>query len=366
LITIFFFIVIAILAGLYFTRAKSENSKNWIKFFAKGKEAGFSIRDMEQLRHLVTTSKIHDPLSVFTSQKQFQTLIHSMVNSARMTGEINDQPVQNLLSKLFDYCKKLEMSTSENKVRISSSRQISEGQALRVLVPGTGVYKSEVVKNFGNYLTITRPVNTNQGHSMQWYGLKISVYFWREDDAGYVFDTEVLDEVFSKGISSLKVDHNDSLFRTQKRKTLRVKYKRMAFLYMLRESESPHHLERSAGLRCMLEDISDSGCAFRVNGQAAIGLRLKVQFSLDKVPICIPGTVRSVDYNQEANISLIHMEADPLPVGTRHHILCCVFDLLPEEDEDELPFRVLDEEAEETVPQNGNSPANKYEEVINV
>jgi c-di-GMP-binding flagellar brake protein YcgR len=365
LIIFFFFIIIAILAGFYFTRSKTENSRSWIKFFSKGKEVGFSIRDMEQLKNLAITCKIQDPVSIFTSQKQLQTIIRSMVNSARTSGEINDPPVQNFLSKLFDYCKELEMNTTESKVRISSSRQISEGQPLRVLVPGTGVYKSEVVKNFGNYLTITRPTNTNQVHAIQWYGLKISVYFWREDDAGYVFDTEVLDEVFSKGISSLKLEHNDSLFRTQKRKSLRVKFKKVAFLYMIREGDSPHHLERSASIRCMLEDISDSGCSFKVNGQAAIGLRLKVQFSLDKVPICIPGTVRSVDYNQEANISLIHMEADPLPVGTRNHIMCEVFDLLPEEDEDELPLRVLDGEAEASALQNGNSSVNKYKEVIN-
>ena len=368
MVTFFFFMIIAVLVGLYFTRNKSENSKSWIKFFAKGKEAGFSIRDMEQLRHLVAVCKIHDPFSIFTSQKQFQTVIHSMVNSVRTTGEINDPPIQDFLSKLFDYCKKLEMESTENKVRISSSRQISEGQALRVLVPGTGVYKSEVVKNFGNYLTITRPVNTNnQGQTMQWYGLKISVYFWREADAGYVFDTEVLDEVFSKGISSLKIEHNDALFRTQKRKSLRVKYQKMAFLYMLIEGESPHRLERSAGIRCMLEDISDSGCAFRVYGHASIGLRLKVQFSLDRVPICIPGTVRSVDYNQDANISFVHMEADPLPIGTRNHILCEVFDLLPEEDEDELPFRVVDEKSDDSAGQNDNkNPADKFEEAINV
>ena len=365
MIPFFFFLTIAVLVGLYITRNKNENSKSWIKFFSKGKESGFSIKDMEQLRHLVTDCKIQDPPSIFTSQKQFQIIIRSVVNSARRTGEINDPPIQNFLSKLFDHCKRLEMATTENKIRISSSRQISEGQALRVLVPGTGVYKSEVVKNFGNYLTITRPEKTNQGTSMQWYGLKISVYFWREDDAGYVFDTEVIDEVFSKGISALKIEHNDSLFRTQKRKSMRVKYQRIAFLYIVREGDSPHRLERSAGLRCMLEDISDSGCAFRVNGQATVGLRLKVQFSLDKVPVCIPGTVRSVDYNQEANKSLIHMEADPLPIGTRNHILCEVFDLLPEEDEDELPFRVLDEEVEGNAPQNGNNSDNKFEEVMN-
>jgi hypothetical protein len=192
---------------------------------------------------------------------------------------------------------------------------------------------------------------------MQWTGVKMSIYFWREDDAGYVFDSEVIDEVFSKGISSLKIEHNESLFRTQKRKSLRVKFNKAAFLYMVREMDNPHRLEKMTGLRCMLDDISDTGCAFKVNGQATSGLRLKVQFSLDRIPLCIPGTVRSVDYNPQANTSLVHMEADPLPIGTRNHILCEVFDLLPEEDEEELPFRVIEDEVSSNAPveKTGNS-----------
>jgi len=324
-------------------------SGNWLQFFAKGKEAGFTIKDLEQLRKLVASCQIKDPISIFKSQKQFEIIIRSMVNTVRLSGEHNDPATQYFLSKLFDYFKKIEMESSEHKLKISNSRQISEGQILRVLVAGTGVYKSEVVKNFGNYLTIARPVNTKNAASMQWHGVKISVYFWREDDAGYVFDSEVIDEVFSKGISSLKVEHNDSLFRTQKRKSLRVKFRKAAFLYLIAEDDNPHRLEKSAGLRCMLEDISDTGCAFMVHGQASAGLRLKVQFSLNRIPICIPATVRSVEYNESTNSSLVRMEADPLPIGTRNHILCEVFDMLPEEDEDELPFRVLEEEADEEV-----------------
>lgn len=350
MIPFFFFSIVILACAFYFTRTRRGRSGNWVQFFAKGKEAGFSIKDMEQLRRLAISNHIKDPASIFVSQKQFETIVRSMVHTARLSGEINDLPVQKFLSKLFDYCKKMEMEASENKVRISNSRQIGEGQVLRVLVPGTGVFKSEVVKNFGNYLTIARPVNTKVNTSMQWNGLKISIYFWREDDAGYVFDSEVIDEVFSKGISSLKIEHNDSLFRTQKRQSPRAKFKKMAFLYLVKDMENPHLLERTAGLRVMLDDISDMGCAFKTNGQAIVGLRLKVQFSLDRVPICMPGTVRSVDYNQEANNSIVHMEADPLPIGTRNHILCEVFDLLPEEDEDELPFRVLEEEADTVIP----------------
>jgi c-di-GMP-binding flagellar brake protein YcgR len=323
-----------------------KRSGNWIQFFAKGKEAGFTIKDMDQIKQIVASCKIQDPAGIFGSKKQFETVIRSMLNTLRLSGRREEPATQLFLSKLFDYFKKIEMQTTENKIRISNSRQITEGQSLRILVPGTGVFKSEVVKNFGNYLTISRPVNSKVAASMQWNGLKISVYLWREDDAGYVFDTEVTDEVFSKGISSLKIEHNDSLFRTQKRKSLRVKFRKPAFLYLVNDDDNPHRLEKSAGLRCMLEDISDSGCAFRVMGQASVSMRFKVQFSLDKMPVCIPGTIRSIEYNQQGNTSLVRMEADPLPIGVRNHILCEVFDMLPEDDEDELPFRVIEEEAD--------------------
>ena len=363
--TFFIIAAVAVLLGFLMLQKRKEKSGNWIQFFAKGKEAGFSMRDMEKLRRLVSDCKIPDPVSIFSSHSQFQVVIRSMINTARLSGEINDQPVQEFLSKLFDYCKKIEMAATENKVRISNSRQISEGQILRILVPGTGVYKSEVIKNLGNNLTISRPINSKQTSAMQWNGLKISVYFWRESDAGYVFDTEVIDEVFSKGISSLKVEHNDSLFRTQKRKSTRIKFCKMAFLYLVRDTDSPHMLEKTAGLRCMLDDISDTGCSFKVKGHASQGLRLKVQFSIDRYPICMPGTVRAVEYKEDNDISLVRMEADALPIGTRNQILCEVYKVL-EEDDDELPFRVIEEEADGVVSQKQSENASEnFQEVMN-
>ena len=365
MVQFFFFAAIFLICAFYFTRSKKENSGNWLKFFAKGKEAGFTIKDMEQLRRLVTACNIIDPASIFTSRKQFEIIIRSMVKTVQLSGEQDDPLTQYFLSKLFDYFRRIEMEAAENKVRISNSRKISEGQALRILVPGVGVYNSEVIKNFSNYLTVARPVNSKLASSMQWPGLKLSIYFWREDDAGYVFDTEVIDEVFSKGVSALKIEHNDSLFRTQKRKSMRVKLQKAAFLYLINPSENPHMLERTAGLRCMLEDISDTGCSFRVNGQATEGLRVKVQFSLDRVPICMPATIRSVDYDQETNVSFVHLAADPLPVAVRNHIMCEVFNLLPEEDEDELPLRVLDEEADTDSSKSENAgPVKEFQGVM--
>jgi c-di-GMP-binding flagellar brake protein YcgR len=347
-------IVVLGLVFLFFSRSKKEKKGNWIQFFAKGKDAGFSFKEIELLRRLATKCNIEEPASLFWSQNQLDLCIRSMVRGIRMSGEGEEQGTQDFLSKLYDYRKKIEMNKPAVKNGISSSRQISEGQPLRILVTGTGVFRSEVVKNAGQYLTISRPVNSKIPSTISWNGMKISTYFWRADDAGYVFDTTVVDEVFSKGISALKIEHSDSLFRTQKRKSIRIKLHKAAFLYLAKDSDEPGRIETAPGLKCFLEDLSDTGCAVTVGGQAAQGLRVKIQFALDNTAISMLGTVRSVEFREDSNRSLLHIEADPLPMEIRNQILGEVFGMLPEDDEDELPFRVLDDEAASISAQAGS------------
>jgi c-di-GMP-binding flagellar brake protein YcgR len=193
-------------------------------------------------------------------------------------------------------------------------------------------------------MTISRPVNDKGAVSIAWTGLKIAVYFWREDDAGYVFDSEVLDEVYSLGIPSLKITHGESLFRTQKRKSVRAKTNKAAFLYLVPSDEPSHKLEPVPGLKCLLEDLSDTGCAVTVGGKAGEGIRVKVQFALNNIPVCITGTVRSTNYREDSNRTVLRIEAEPLPKELKNHILSEVFGMLPDDDEDELPFRVMDDE----------------------
>jgi c-di-GMP-binding flagellar brake protein YcgR len=345
---LFILIVVIVILGLavfFFSRPKKEKEMSWIQFYAKGKDAGFSFKEMELLRKLAIRCDIEDPCSLYWSQNQLDICIRSMVRSIRMSGGGEDQSAHDFLSKLYDYRKKVEMEKPRIKNGISSSRQISDGQTLRILVTGTGVFKSQVVKVSGSYMTITRPVN-NKIPTMSWDGKSISVYFWREDDAGYVFDTTVEDEVFSKGISALKILHSDSLFRTQKRKSVRIKLHKAAFLYLVSDNEEPGKIETVPGLKCFIEDLSDCGCALAVGGKAEAGMRVKVQFVMDNTPVCMSGVVKGVDFKENLNRSILHIEADQLPLETRNLILGEVFGMQAEEDEDELPFRVLDEEAQ--------------------
>jgi c-di-GMP-binding flagellar brake protein YcgR len=343
------FLVLIIVAGVIgivifaASRSQTENDVSWIQFFAKGKDLGFSFKELELLRRLAVKCSLEDPTALFWSQNQLDLCIRAFVRNMRMTGEEQDSGNQDFLSKLYDYRKKIVMDTPKVKWGISNSRQVSEGQALRILVPGTGVFKSQIVKNTAQYITISRPVSAKVSPTFSWKGLKISVYFWRQDDAGYVFDSEVIDEIISERISSLKIAHSDSLFRTQRRKSIRIKVHKPAFLYLMEPDEEPGQVESAPGVNCFLEDLSDTGCAVTIGGQASAGLRIKVQFAVNNSPVCMSGTVRSVDFKEDTKRSMLHIEADPLPIKVRNKVLGEVFGMMSDEDE-ELPFRVIEDD----------------------
>jgi len=349
-------IAIAIFGFYWLSRKKKEGGGNWVQFISMGKEAGFSFKEVEMLRQITVQCSIEDSCSIFTSQEQLDQCIRALVRNIKMSGESEDPGIQDFLSRLYDFRKKIESDNHSTTGGISNSRQMTDGQKLKILVSGGGVYRSQIVKNTSQFMTISRPVNQRNSAPVSWQGTKISVYFWREDDAGYVFDSEVLDEVISSGISSLKIAHSNSLFRTQKRRSTRIKMNKQAFLYLLKGNEPSYKLEIDPGLRCFIEDLSDTGCAVIVAGKTESGLRVKIQFALDNIPICISGVVRSTTFKQDTNRSVLRIEADPMPMEIRNHILGQMFGM-SQDDDDELPFRVLEDEAAKSVSNAaGNDP----------
>jgi c-di-GMP-binding flagellar brake protein YcgR len=333
------FIFSGVIAALIYFSRKSGPQGSWVQFFAKGTDAGFSLKEIELLRKLASRCNLEEPSSLFWSRNQLDQCIRTLVKAQKSGADEEEMRDQDFLFKLYEYRKKIEMEKPGIKNGISNSRQISEGQNLRILVSNIGVFRSQVIRNGPQNITISRPVNDKVASNFSWIGTKIAVYFWREDDAGYSFDSEAIDEVFSKGIPSLKIEHSDSLYRTQKRKSIRIKMHKPAYLYLLAPGENTGKAETAPGARCFLEDLSDTGCAVTIGGQAAAGMRLKIQFALNGVPICMSGTVRSVDYKEAILRSLLHVEADPLPLYAQNEILAEVFGMQDDNEED-LPFRL--------------------------
>ncbi|MDR3248765.1 MAG: PilZ domain-containing protein, partial [Treponema sp.] len=66
-------------AALYYFRKRPGVQGSWIQFFAKGSDAGFSLKEIELLRKLATKCNLEDPASLFWSQNQLDLCIRAMV-----------------------------------------------------------------------------------------------------------------------------------------------------------------------------------------------------------------------------------------------------------------------------------------------
>ncbi len=326
---------------------RGRKVREYLKFITTGLDSGFSLPQILFLGKVGRTASLEDVSSLFWSVSSLDSCIAQIVQIAKSTGTENEEGNQKILTKLYDYRTKIELEQSQKKHGLDSTRDISAGQRIRILLRGTGLFTSKVIRVGPRHLVIEYPLGGSKvpGTSVDWVNKKISVYFWRHDDAGYVFDTAVVPDPTGSGTATLYLAHSYMLIRSQKRRSIRVKCSIYAQLYLFRPGEVlDSALEPEPGMKCLLEDLSEDGAMILIGGKAEKAMRLKLQFMLRDVLIVMCGIIRGVDYNRDTNQSRIHFESEELNPRMRNAVLTFVYNVLPEEEKDELDAIRLTEE----------------------
>ncbi len=306
--------------------------KGVISFFTTGFDNGFKLSEILLLHQVALTARLAEPAALYWSVPALNQGIAYILKDARIRGVENTPRVQNFLSKLYKYRTKVELDP-KNSHSLKTTKGLAVGQRIRVVVKSFGVFTSQVLNN-GRELVISLPVQKNQvlfgGH--EWIGRTISIYLQRPGDAGYVFDTTVLNSVPFGGKNALFLQHTDQLIRSQKRKSVRCACSVPAALYIAKsETMSRYSLETTPGLKCLLEDISEDGAMIRIGGLGRRNITIKLQFQLNDKWVVMFGIVRAVEFNQNLNQSRLHFECFDLPEVSRNDILTYVYNVLPQE-----------------------------------
>ncbi|MDR1257508.1 MAG: PilZ domain-containing protein [Spirochaetaceae bacterium] len=322
-----------------FTVKKSksgENKVSWAQFYAKGSEAGFSNANIRLLKRLAQYSGMKYPAALFWSQKQMDDCIKNFIHDIKheKTEFLNEN--QDFLAKLFDFRKKMEMDRPVYKNGITSSRYIEELQAVQVVVPDTGAFKSKVVRNTPGFIGIERPDSSALPPNFSWKHRNIMLYFWRKNDAAYCMETRVADEVLASSPPLLRIYHSDRLLRSQNRKSPRAMTHSAATLYIIGDGAVTAKPAVTPGIKCHLVNISDSGCCLAAEGLVSIGMRVIVRFSIDETPLSINGVVRGINHDTAKNTSLLHIEADITPINVKNKIFSVLFNMLDDRVDDVL------------------------------
>ena len=352
--------ILLLLAKLY------SLNKNRINFFVEGLDQGFTFAELTLLWKVSQNCKMDQPVSIFLSMPSLTRAISSIKSQAESEGSANSAKNQNLLSKLYTFRNKIEKE-ADKKRGLESSKSLSNGQKLRIILPGKGVFTSEIVNN-GREMTIRIP--TQKGaitvEGQEWIGKSISVYLWRKGDARYVFDTKVNGNGIFLGKPALFIEHSNNLIRTQKRNAIRAKCHIICNMYILQTQVIDYNsVETKPGYKCLLEDISENGALIRIGGKGMPNIQIRLQYQLDGHLIVMFGVVRTVEYNAEINQSRLHFECIHIDKTMRNQVLSYVYNILPEKEKEIYDAISMDEdEISSDLPTDASSTEPKSEEPI--
>ena len=302
------------------------------KFYVLGKDSGFSFREIHLLWSVSKVAELENPSALFWSLTAFDKSIAAILRKFEEKGIKDSVKNQDFLSRLYAYRTKIEFDSPKYKRGLTSTREIEQGQLMCILVKGMGVYNTKVIQNSYQGIFAEFPVATSaNAANPDWNGVIVSVYFWRRDDAGYVFDTVVSGQSFVKSKPAVCIKHSPELVRSQKRRSIRVQCSIPAVLYILKSgTDGKDEIPAHEGFSCLLEDLSEDGAAILVGGKGTKGLRVRLEFDIGENPIIMVGEIKGVDSIPKKQQSRLHFECKNLAPWMRNTILSYVYNVMPE------------------------------------
>lgn len=329
-------LLLACIGGILILRKLGGGDFPWIHFYSKGKESGFLIKEINLLRKIAVENRLENPTSLFWSIKQLDRSIRGTIIKFRMEGTEHNEPFVSFIGKLFEFRKRVELNLPKYTLGLNTSRKIVQHQRLKITLPGNPqvVFTAAVVENLKRYIAISYPEGPRMPDGFSWAGQTIHIYFWRADDAGYIFSSKVLEDFSDRQYPIIHIAHSDSLTRSQKRRSIRIEITKPAMLYPLKTLEQGTSEEESKpGLRCRMVDISEDGAAILVGGKAKVGIPLKIQFNLEAGIIIMIGTVKGVSFDAKRNQSILHIQANLPNQKMKNQLLSFIYNIFGERDE---------------------------------
>jgi c-di-GMP-binding flagellar brake protein YcgR len=258
-------------------------------FRRTGKAVGLTSAQVETLENLVRVTRVKQPFLVFTSAGLLDDTLKKGLYSIDAARDLSDEERENRRTVFFQIKQAIE-GNARKGAALGSTTFLRPGQVLSITPEGGAPFSSKVVSNMKDFLTTSVPAMPAGGESRWMRGTKLSVYFWRESDAGYSFVSKVLGYDTVKGIPSVLIQHSRTLRREQRRRNRRRELLRPCFCYPIRIAETGEGrkterkavVEQSQRSLGTIVDLSAGGCAIQTSTPAEKGRLIMVEFDIDR------------------------------------------------------------------------------------
>ena len=317
-----------------------------IRFFTEGKDRGFLFSNLLLLWRTASYVGLEDKSRLFWSVAALDECIRFIARQVENKLDTDvSQKMQLLLNKLYDYRTKIELEEVQKKRRLESTHEIYIGQICIIFVPReTTVYGKLTANTKDRLVFALYDASADRAEKVNWQNKAIKVYFWKQNDAGYVFTSEAVKAKKIDDRIEIYVRHSKKMVRTQKRKSVRASCDIEGLMFPLRTGD-PYNsdYETQGGVKSNVKDISEDGAMFFVRGKAAKGIRMKLQFTLKNTEIVMCGKIVRFIYDQPSNKSRVHFQCEFLDQKMKNVILSYIYNIAVD-DNTEFIKNILDEE----------------------
>lgn len=317
-----------------------------IRFFTEGKDKGFLFSNLLLLWRTASYVGLEDKSRLFWSVAALDECIRFIARQVENKLDTDvSQKMQLLLNKLYDYRTKIELEEVQKKRRLESTHEIYIGQICIIFVPReTTVYGKLTANTKDRLVFAIYDASADRAEKVNWQNKAIKVYFWKQNDAGYVFTSEAVKAKKIDDRIEIYVRHSKKMVRTQKRKSVRASCDIEGLMFPLRTGD-PYNsdYETQGGVKSNVKDISEDGAMFFVRGKAAKGIRMKLQFTLKNTEIVMCGKIVRFIYDQPSNKSRVHFQCEFLDQKMKNVILSYIYNIAVD-DNTEFIKNILDEE----------------------
>lgn len=289
------FVLFLVVAGMRGTQTsagggggggKKRAKFNKRKFRRYAANRGLTRQEALTLEDIIRRNNVYSPYSLLNNTPALDSNLRKTINEIEESGlEENLREAKKLT--LYRIKQKVERSTKGVKPP-SSSRQLKVGQAVSLSVNNVR-YQTKITSNLEKSFGIELPKDKT-GTEIRWRKwTKAQIYFWRPNGQSFSFDTKIVGYNVIRGISSVFLQHSESIKEAQQRRYRRKPIERPAYIYPIRiitsgfgkNSSRKAIVDKNRGNLATLIDISAGGCAMRSSYPLNRGELLKVEFETE-------------------------------------------------------------------------------------
>ncbi len=259
------------------------------QFKKAGRALGLTPPQVDMLENLVRACKVKQPFLVFTSagllDDTLKKGLYSLDSSRDLIGGGTGE------APLAHFPDQADMERNARKgASLGSTTSLKPGQPLTITVEGSSPFASKVISNMKDFLTVAAPARPAGADTRWMRGTLLSVYLWRENDAGYSFPSKILGYDTVKGVPSVLIQHAKTLRREQRRRSRRRELMRPCFYYPIlitetgegRKAERKAVVERDKRTLGTVVDLSAGGCAVQTLNPFEKGKLVMLEFDIDR------------------------------------------------------------------------------------